>query len=51
MKAGIYRFLIMLGTISVFAYTILIFSKEIDAQRDNSKIKGDELWVKHQLAL
>ena len=35
---------------SVFTYAILIFSKGIDAQQENSKIKGEILWVKHQLA-
>ena len=49
METVIYRSLIMLGIVSVFAYTILIFSKGIDAQQDNSKMKGEILWVKHQL--
>lgn len=50
MKAIVYRLLIMLGVVSVFAYAILIFYKGIDAQQDNSKIKGEILWVKQQLA-
>ena len=49
METVIYRSLIMLGIVSVLTYTILILSKGIDAQQDNSKMKGEILWVKHQL--